>query len=329
MVEARLFWAQTEGRLTHCSIVRDRWGDECGRVVVRYEYSVDGQEYASDRWSPSGDMIWNNSWGEMEGMARFVRSQQPLRVYYDPGDPETSAIYVSMNSYQFVFLVFPIGFCMILALGVGGAYVTRWSYEAVAARSPTLSQGSSLPPQWDRYEIVESGSRIEVSSDGPRWIVSVFVVGSALCAASILLCVTGFFLPVRFGLAHWLCPFAIAFAANRVVLQRSPRNAHVFDGERKSVFVRRAGHEQLVAEFNELDLVRLIGKEVKDADGRHTRETSLELCSGPCDHQSQGRVLLALNLSHLPRSAVSGLAARLAHLTGAQLVVEERALETP
>lgn len=101
-------WPSVEG-----TVLESRVDDahlEFMKPVLRYRYAVDGRSYVGFRVAFSGYGI------SRPAMARLIQpytAGQPVRVFYDPGNPASAVLDNRGHSDWGYWLLFGLGFCAL------------------------------------------------------------------------------------------------------------------------------------------------------------------------------------------------------------------------
>ena len=121
---AILAWPSTEGEVISTDIditySSSEYNNEPSyRPVVEYRYWVEDQIYFSDQLS----MTLDDHYGTREKAGAVLieyELQDPLRVYYDPGDPTQSVLRTGLNVVTFIPCILGLlflGFALLLTIG--------------------------------------------------------------------------------------------------------------------------------------------------------------------------------------------------------------------
>jgi hypothetical protein len=101
-------WPSVEG-----TVLESRVDDahlEFMKPVLRYRYAVDGRSYLGFRVAFSGYGISRQA---MASLIRPYAAGQPVRVYYDPGNPASAVLDNRGRSDWMYWLLFGLGFCAL------------------------------------------------------------------------------------------------------------------------------------------------------------------------------------------------------------------------
>jgi len=132
-------WPQVEGTVVNSYVMTTRANLAAGRgsghtsfLEVVYKYTVAGQTYESKRWgfdgrrpkygsrSPiSGKLMWHES----ELLAAYPEGA-PIRVYYDPAKPASSAITRTLGLITYLWLVLGMSFALL-----GGVQLVNFAWN--------------------------------------------------------------------------------------------------------------------------------------------------------------------------------------------------------
>ena len=132
-------WPQVEGTVVNSYVMTTRANLAAGRgsghisfLEVVYKYTVAGQTYESKRWgfderrpkygsrSPiSGKLMWH----EAELLAAYPEGG-PIRVYYDPAKPASSAITRTLEFITYLWLVLGMSFTLL-----GGVQLVNFAWN--------------------------------------------------------------------------------------------------------------------------------------------------------------------------------------------------------
>lgn len=114
-----LFWPSADGTVIsgEVAVVHSTKGASKSKPIIRYSYSVDGQEYESDRYSSTvarGSSFW----------AKEVVDQHPagsaIKVYYNPENPAKSLLDRGFQKDDLVMTFLSLGILAMLGYVLKG-----------------------------------------------------------------------------------------------------------------------------------------------------------------------------------------------------------------
>ena len=111
-------WPAIQGTVTKTGTVLRRKGRSSH--WIQYQYEVNGQSYESKRFAFAGKIFSRNT--AQERRLRRYREGKPIKVYYDPGSPETAVIEPGVRIMGFLGALFIAG--IFIPAGMWGLRAT-------------------------------------------------------------------------------------------------------------------------------------------------------------------------------------------------------------
>jgi len=149
-------WPQTQGTLTSANL-RSSTSDNTTtyQAVAQYRYRVDGVEYTGSRVAihGGGDNIgeFQQRWGSQ--LERMYLNQEPVPVYYQPGDPADAVLNREMRWEM-------IGFKLVFIIAFGGAGLGMMVFGLRGKRTIVSPETAAKPwlarPEWADNQIRSS-----------------------------------------------------------------------------------------------------------------------------------------------------------------------------
>jgi hypothetical protein len=132
-------WPQVEGTVvnsyvmtTKANLAAGRGGGHISFLEVVYKYTVAGQTYENKRWGfddrrprygsrsrGTGKLMWH----EAELLAAYPEGT-PIRVYYDPAKPASSAIARTVGLITYLWLLLGVSFTLL-----GGVQLVNFAWN--------------------------------------------------------------------------------------------------------------------------------------------------------------------------------------------------------
>ena len=122
---ASLSWHTCEGIITHLEIKGGRRGRD-PRAHIRYDYTVEGENYTGSRYHNRGNGVSKNERGKF---AAAYPVGTVVTVYYSPSSPETSLLVHGISYAHYVILGFGI------VLSFFGTIIVCGSVRSIFERS--------------------------------------------------------------------------------------------------------------------------------------------------------------------------------------------------
>ncbi len=142
-----MFWSRTTGKLIHADLKAVPGGNQTPtNPVVKYSFSINGQSYLSDKWSPAGNGI------NAEGKINAMKKTGNVTVYYNPSAPSDCALVLPSPHVGFLPFMLGLALFFILVIGISGGTL-------FAAMHPELASD----PKCTARRIVATSIRLGVA----------------------------------------------------------------------------------------------------------------------------------------------------------------------
>ena len=191
-MDAKKRFLSTAGVVVSSEIRTHSGEDTTYSPHIVYRYSVDGQEYTSDRY-----MYGEGSTSDHNGVAEIVAkypARASIMVYYDPLKPSESLLHLDVPGLHYFLLLFLRPFILIGLAGIGYFFVLPFQHGRMKR---FLESGPKTGPPW---EIPTWGV---LQADGGGWSIQPRTsrATSALTA-----------LVMGYGIACFLAMFIVIFS---------------------------------------------------------------------------------------------------------------------
>lgn len=135
--KASTHWPHTYGSIEKAKLVKDSVGRFRSEVLYRYE--VEGAKHIGTRVRTS-----DGEYDEMRSVEDELVGLTPggtIPVYYDPDEPNKSALRTGVSFQEYALLCIPF---IMLGMGISGFY-RLWKYKQTANRSVLTTPDTARP----------------------------------------------------------------------------------------------------------------------------------------------------------------------------------------